>query len=169
MRAMKILLPVFAAVALSSCSMMMGPKPVQTPRYDGPLATLSETGLQDSRTEVDMFVATEIDGHEVRTSMDRSREHNAGQGMAIVPVYVEHAIPAGRPVAVTIRGHSYHTAPILSILNTEYDVSGTITFTPTVNRIYEIKGKLGDNYSAVWIQETATGRIMGQKIEKRGN
>ncbi|HTU00050.1 MAG TPA: hypothetical protein VMF58_18515 [Rhizomicrobium sp.] len=163
----KFLTLVAAALLLSGCAMMMGAKPPQPPRVEGPLATLSETGLQDSRTEVDMFVATGIDGHDVQTSMDRTRQFNAGMGMSIVPKYVEHAIPAGRPVAVTIMGHSYHGAPILSILNSEYEVTGTVTFTPAVNRIYEVKGTLGDKYSAVWIEESATGRVMGQKIEKR--
>jgi len=164
----RILMPAAMAVALCGCSLLMAPRREPPPRYDGPLATLSETGFQDSRTEVDMFVATQIDGHDVRTSMERTKQKNAGMGMGIVPVYVEHAIPAGRPVSVTIMGHSFHTAPILDILNSEYEVTGTVTFTPAVNRVYEIKGKLGEKYSAVWIEEGATGSVMGKKIEKRG-
>lgn len=156
-----------AALLLSACSMLRPPALPQPQRVEGPLATLSETGTQDSRTEVDMFVATQIEGHDVQTSMNRTRQFNAGMGMSIVPKYVEHAIPAGRPVTVTIMGHGFHTAPILSILNTEYEVTGQVTFTPAPNRIYEVKGKLGEDYSAVWIEETATGRVMDKKIEKR--
>jgi hypothetical protein len=156
------------AVALCGCSLMLGPRREPPPRIDGPLATLAETGFQDSRTEVDMFVATQIDGHDVQNSMDRTHQYNAGMGMNIVPKYVEHAIPAGRPVTIAIMGHSYHGAPILSILNSEYEVSGTVTFTPAVNRYYTVKGSLSKNYSAVWIEESVTGRIMVKKFEKRG-
>jgi hypothetical protein len=165
----KLLALAAASLLLCGCSLMGGGQRQARPSYDGPLATLSETGFQDSRTEVDMFVAPQVDGYDVQTSMDRTRQYNAGMGMSIIPKYVEHAIPAGRPVTITIMGHSYHGAPILSILNSEYEVTGTVTFTPAVNRVYEVKGKLGDKYSAVWIEESATGRVMGQKIEKRGH
>jgi len=148
---------------------MRGREPQPEPEFDGPLSTLEETGFQDSRTEVDMFVVTQIDGIAVQNSMDSTRQQNAGMGIGIVPVYVEHALPASRPVAVTIMGHSYHGAPIMSLLNSEYEVRGTVSFTPSPNRIYEVKGKLGRNYSAVWIEETATGKIMGRKIEVRGS
>ena len=69
------------------------------------------------------------------------------------------------PITVTIMGHSYHGAPILSMLNSEYEVSGTVNFTPALNRIYEVRGTLAADYSAVWIEEAATGRVMGKKIE----
>ena len=167
MRLIRILAPAAIAVALCGCSLLGGPRPQPEPDYDGPVATLTETGFQDSRTEVDMFVVTEIDGNPVQNSMDSTRQRNEGMGIGIIPDYVEHALPASRPVRVTIMGHSYHGAPILSMLNSEQEVSGTVTFTPAPNRIYEVKGTLGKNYSAVWIEENATGRVIGKKIELR--
>jgi hypothetical protein len=164
----KFLAPVAIAILLCGCSLMRGPRHEQQD-YAGPLATITETGFQDSRTEVDFFVVKQVDGDDVGTSLDRTRRATEGMGLSVVPAYVEHAVPAGRTVTFTIMGRSFHAAPILSMLNSEYEVSGTVTFTPAVNRVYEVKGTLSKNYSAVWIEEAATGRIVGKKIEKRGN
>jgi hypothetical protein len=46
-------------------------------------------------------------------------------------------------------------------------VSGTVTFAATPDQTYVVKGQLGPDYSAVWI-ETSAGEIVGTKIEKRG-
>ena len=166
----RFLAPAAMALALCGCSLLSGPRhqQQQQERYDGPTATINETGHQDSRTEVDFFVVKQVDGNDVGTSLDRTARAMAGMGMSIVPVYVEHVLPAGRPVTVAIMGRSYHAAPILSILNSEYEVSGTVTFTPALNRVYEVKGTLGEKYSAVWIEEAASGRVMGKKIELHG-
>jgi hypothetical protein len=153
--------PAAMAALLYGCGSMSSPQPQ---RVEGPSATISETGIQNGRTEVDMFVVTQVDGNDVRTSMDSTRAQNSGMGIGIVPVYVDHTVPA-RPITVTIMGHSYHGAPILSMLNPEYEVSGTVNFAPAPNLFYEVKGTLSAHYSAVWIEEAATGRIMGKKIE----
>jgi len=161
MKPMRFLLPAAMAALLYGCGSMRAPQPE---RVEGPSATISDTGIQNGRTEVDMFVVTRVNGNDVRTSMDSTRAQNYGMGLSVVPAYVEHTVPA-QPITVTIMGHSYHGAPILSMLNSEYEVSGTVNFTPALNRIYEVRGTLSAHYSAVWVEEAASGRIMGKKIE----
>jgi hypothetical protein len=43
-----------------------------------------------------------------------------------------------------------------------------VTFTPEKHRTYVVKGELGENYSAVWIEEELEGggsRMVGDRIE----
>lgn len=80
----------------------------------------------------------------------------------------------GRSVAAeastfTIVGRTHYAAPILELLNKTYEISGETKFAPEPNGYYMVKGVLGDNYSAVWIEEISTGAVVGQKIEVKGS
>ena len=40
---------------------------------------------------------------------------------------------------------------------------------PSQDVTYVVKGQLGDDYSAVWIEDEKTGSIVGSKIEIKGS
>ncbi len=85
----------------------------------------------------------------------------------MTPALVERNVPA-KPSTFKIVGRTEYAAPILALTNTVYRVAGTVTFTPEVYKHYVVRGTLGENYSAVWIEEEATNRQVGEKIELRG-
>jgi hypothetical protein len=44
-----------------------------------------------------------------------------------------------------------------------------VTFTPERYKRYVVRGELGEDYSAVWIEEDETKTLIGEKIESRGS
>ncbi|MBP0599357.1 hypothetical protein J8I26_14655 [Herbaspirillum sp. LeCh32-8] len=55
------------------------------------------------------------------------------------------------------------------MVSTVYNVKGTVSFTPEAGKIYLVRGKLSEAYSAVWIEEKQSKTVMGEKIEVQGS
>jgi len=49
-----------------------------------------------------------------------------------------------------------------------YQIKGVVEFTPKADTRYVVRGELGENYSAIWIEETASQQLVGQKVEVQG-
>ncbi|MBV9993455.1 MAG: hypothetical protein JOZ72_19440 [Alphaproteobacteria bacterium] len=162
---MKFPAPALAAVLLCGCSSSEEFNPDD---FGGPIATIADSGIQTSRSEVDFFFVSQVGGKEVTTSIDRTAQNNAGMGFSVRPVFAEHRVPA-EPVTVAIVGRTYYGAPVLSLANTVYEVKGKVKFTPLPNRVYRVAGALTPDYSAVWIEEEATGKPVTRKIEVHGS
>ena len=79
-----------------------------------------------------------------------------------------HEVPA-KPISITLVARTEYAAPILALANSVYEVKGTIEITPGPKKQYFVRGTLGEDYSAVWLEEAYTGVQIGQKIEVRGN
>lgn len=76
-------------------------------------------------------------------------------------------VPA-QPASFTIVGRTHYAAPILEMINRVYEVSGEINFSPLPDRSYTVKGVLGHDYSAVWIEDDK-GTVVAKKIEVQGS
>ena len=161
----KFLAPALAAVLLCGCSTGQEFNPDD---FGGPIATIADSGVQKSRSEVDFFFVSQVGGKDVTTSIDRTAESNAGMGFSVRPVLAEHRVSA-EPITLTIVGRTYYGAPVLSLANTVYEVKGKVKFTPLPNRVYQVAGTLTPDYSAVWIEEEASGRPVTRKIEIHGS
>jgi hypothetical protein len=152
------------ALVLSACA----GNPV--PEDDGgPLATVADTADRGDSRGVDFFFVEKIDGRKIPTSLAATARANEGMGFAMRPVLLDHAVPAGTPVTVTITGRTHYGAPILELTNTIYQVSGDVTFTPVVNHVYDVKGFLREDRSAVWIVDNVTGAVVGKKVQIKGS
>lgn len=116
---------------------------------------------------VDFFVLRKVDGKEVLNSATYSHDLNYGRGPGLEPTFLDHQIPSGRPIRCTIEGRTHTGAPIGALFVKSYEVAGDVFFTPEEDHIYAVKGVLGRDYSAVWIEDTSTQQIVGEKIEKR--
>jgi hypothetical protein len=67
-----------------------------------------------------------------------------------------------------IIGCTHYAAPILAMAGTSYYVDGDVTFTPVAGATYIVKGSLGPDYSAVWIEDKDSGRQVGNKFLIKG-
>lgn len=135
--------------------------------YSGPVARVNDTSTPRSGTSIDFFYLAEVNGRRIPDSVTNTRQANYGRGFSMTPRVIDREIPA-EPSTVRIVGRTEHAAPILALMNKVYQVSGEMQFTPEPNQYYLVKGVLGDDYSAVWI-ENASGAVVGQKIEVRGS
>ncbi|MDD5365244.1 MAG: hypothetical protein PHR30_07885, partial [Gallionellaceae bacterium] len=57
----------------------------------------------------------------------------------------------------------------VSLTNAIYQVTGDVSFTPDADKTYYVKGELGDNYSAVWLEDSDTHVVIDKKIELNGS
>jgi hypothetical protein len=164
-RMKKLFLCAFMAVSLAGCASF---SPSVPPDYSGPLATVQDTVKAYSDSKADFFYVSHVDGRKIESSWVITRSKNYGNGMSMKPFVIQNQIPA-RPTVLNIVGKTEYAAPILSIVNTVYEVTGTVEFTPEPNKVYVVRGDLGENYSAVWLEEETTHQVVGKKIEVNGS
>lgn len=86
----------------------------------------------------------------------------------MTPEIIERRI-AISPTVLTIVGRTEYAAPILAFTNDVYEVKGDISFTPEENKTYSVYGELGENYSAVWLEDESNHTVVGNKIEIHGS
>lgn len=154
------------SLAVSGCSTFAPSIPAG---YAGPKAQLSDSVRTHSHSKADFFVAEQIDEARIVDSLVETRHQNHGRGMSMTPAVLERALMADRQVKVHIKGRTHYAAPILAMTGTVFQVKGVVEFVPAANARYVVRGELGDDYSAVWIEDAATQSVVGQKIEAKGS
>lgn len=160
---LKIAVAALAALLVAGCTTNPVPE-----GYTGPTANVADSYTQRGGTGVDFFFLAKVDGHAVYESLTATAVANSGNGFAMTPSVVERPIPA-KPSTVTIKGRTHYAAPILELANTVYEISGDVAFNPLPNHSYVVKGVLEEAHSAVWIEDKATGQVVGNKIEVEGS
>ena len=115
-----------------------------------------------------MFYAEAINGQVIESSRNSTDKASAGQGRNLSVKNIERKIPI-QPLKVSIVGRTIYAAPIDVLIRSVYEVKGDIEFTPEENKIYTVRGVLGEKYSAVWIEEGADKKVVGEKIEINGS
>lgn len=132
--------------------------------YHGPLAHISDSTATSESNGLDFFVLESVDGRMIDDSISETIAANQGRGSVMDPVVIGRDVPA-RPARFGVRGLTHYAAPILSLTNTVYQITGEIRFTPAPGGHYVVKGKLGADYVGVWIEDADTGQVMGNKVE----
>jgi hypothetical protein len=156
------LLFVLALIFINGCASYGPPAPIE---FNGPTTRLKETVMPYDSSKADFFILESIDDQRVENSARKTHMKNSGKGLNVMsPAMMEQVIPI-KYASFKIRGRTEYSAPIQALTNPVYDVSGNISFTPEIDKVYVIKGDLGKNYSAVWIEEESTHKIIGEKIE----
>lgn len=151
------------ALLLAACAT----KPVPD-GYSGPVAHVRDSMTPRSGTSADFFYMSDINGRRIDNSVTATERANYGRGMRMDPVVMGRDIPA-EPSTFRIVGRTHHAAPILALMNKVYEVAGETKFAPDPGHAYIVKGVLGDSYSAVWVEDIATGAQIGDKIEIKGS
>jgi len=135
--------------------------------YSGGLAHVTDTVTRRSDISHDFFYLAKINGFAIPESLSTT-EGNRAPGAAQSPAVVARDIPA-QAATFTLIAHTHYTASIYALSNPVYDVTGDVTFTPLANHNYVVKGVLGPDYSAVWVEDKETGQVAGQKLEVKGS
>lgn len=165
-------IPTFAiaiavAVALTGCATTYLPS--IPANYTGPQAQLQDSATTHSNSKADFFVVEEIDGAKINNSLHETFRRNQGKGMLMTPAFVSWPLIADKPLKLLVKGRTHFAAPILALAGTVYQVQGTVEFTPKADGKYVVRGKFGDEYSVVWIEDAATAQPVGNKVEVKGS
>jgi hypothetical protein len=158
------------AILLLVCGLLAActtPGPVPKD-YTGPLAHVKDTHLAHSEKKADFFVLWKVDGKDIKTSIHSTASANSGRGLHMKPVVIGRDVPA-RPSRITLLAKTHYAAPILAMGGDVYRVVGEMDFDPAPNTTYIVKGTLTEDYSAIWLEEEASGTLVGQKIEVEGS
>jgi hypothetical protein len=135
--------------------------------YGGPTAVIADSSYDYSKRKSDFFYVDAIDGTPVANARDNTARANQGRGLAQQVQGSERRVEA-KSTVFHIVGSSHYAAPILAMAGTSYYVDGDVTFTPVAGAAYVVKGSLGPDYSAVWIEDKGNGRQMGNKLIIKG-
>jgi len=154
---------VFFALLLSACATNPVPE-----GYTGPLAKIQDTFTSRSDRAADFFILDHVNGKQVDNALRATTTQNAGRGFAMDVVGYTRDVPA-MAATFSIKGRTHYAAPILELTNKVYQVKGDIAFTPEANRTYVVRGLLGPDYSAVWIEDAETKTVIGNKVEVKGD
>lgn len=153
------------AVLVAGCASIEPPVPAG---HVGPVAILKDSAKSYGSRKADLFYAAEVDGRRIEDSRSRTDKANRGAGFSMTPALVERNIPA-KAAEIKIVARTVYAAPILAMTNDVFQVEGVVTFTPEPYKTYVVVGELGESYSAVWLEEEGTRKVVGEKIEAKGS
>jgi hypothetical protein len=146
---------------LGGCVSLHSPYPEG---YEGPSAVIASSENRIDGSSVQLFYLEKVNQKLIVNSMGTSRGATQGQGFSFSSQLIESAVPTIEST-FTIVGANAHAAPIQSLFNDNFLVRGDITFTPEPHTEYIVKGVLGAEYSAVWIENKESGKVIEKKIE----
>jgi hypothetical protein len=152
---------VLIGALMASCAQPPAPQ-----KFTGPTAYLKTTETPRGENGGDFFYLTKIDGEDFYSQNTPIPKINDGTHDTKITSTVEIPVKSTR---FSVRAHTAYPAPIFGITNPVYDISGDITFTPVAGQTYALKGALEPDHSAVWIENTQTGEIVGTKVEANGS
>ena len=158
------IISLFTALFLSGCTTYYQPVP---DNYQGETSYISDSQEYVSSSRAHFFVIDRVDGNKIKESISETMQSNYGKGFSLTPSMTGRSLPAEKMI-LTIYGHTYDAAPILSLLPGNYNVKGDVVFTPVEGERYHINGYLRKEYSAVWIEHSATNKIVSKIIEEGG-
>lgn len=132
-------------------------------------ATVADTAEGGGSSGGTFFVLQAVNGQEtsdnaVRASLRAS--YMRGRDMRIVGV--RRDVPAGK-VTLKLMGTQENAAPIQSIFRAVFsggspEFSGTVEVELEPNRSYRVNGYLDNYRREVWLEDSATGKVVGSKI-----
>ena len=150
---------------LGGCATTSSPIPEG---YTDPVATIKDFCVQHSSSQTDFYYVSHVDGRAIDNSRALTIKKNRGQGLSMDPLVIERQV-AARESTFRIAARSEYAAPILTLTHAVYQVIGEVKFTPEPGRKYQVKGVLGEDYSAVWIEDEESSQVAGQKVEIKGS
>jgi hypothetical protein len=136
--------------------------------YNFSKATIKDyVGAHDSQ-KGDFFFVSKIDGKSIENLRSKTLSMNRGGGLNMTPHLVKRDVSIN-PTTYTLVGRTEYAAPILALTNPVYEVKGDIQTALEKDKIYEVRGELRGNYAAVWLEETISHKVIGNKIEIHGS
>jgi hypothetical protein len=166
MKSPRLLYAIGLSILLAGCTTF---SPSVPDKYVGPSAVIQDSTTVHGSTKADFFFVESVDDAKIMNSLRATLIANNGRGMSMKPVVLVRSVIAEKPLKLKLKARTHFAAPILAMVRAAYQVEGTIEFTPKDGAVYVVKGELGDEYSAVWLEDKATNEVIGQKIEPKGS
>jgi len=136
--------------------------------YVGATAKLADSVTSDGERCASFFVLEAYDGHDVQNALIATQRRNSGRGMAMTVEGYSRQVPT-EEATFHIMGRTHCAAPIIEVGNTVYLIEGDVKFAPQGEGQYAVKGELREDYSAVWVEDTLTGKQRGNKLLVKGS
>lgn len=149
---------IVATIVLSGCAQ----KNVMDD-YSGPVSRIASTYMRRGSHGGDYFSLSTVNGQNVTmraTTPSGNRRGDVFSSVSFVP---------SKPAVFSVVGATNYSPPIIQLANKIYRISGDISFTPADNKLYEVKGEMNDEHSAIWIEDSDSGVMVGNKIEIIGS
>jgi hypothetical protein len=153
-----------AATALLLGGCVVNPVP---DGYSGSLAHISDSITPRSDISTDFFYVAKINGFAIPDSL-WTTEGDRTPAAAKKPTVIARDVPA-EAATFTLIAHTHYVATAYAFANPVYDVTGDVSFAPAAGHDYVVKGVLGPDYSAIWIEDKQTGQVASQKLEVKGS
>jgi hypothetical protein len=138
--------------------------------YSGATAKLTDSAASDADSErcASFFFLGAYDGHDVENSFAATEQRNRGRGMSMTIEGYSRLVPA-QEATFHLKARTHCAAPILEVTHKIYIIEGDVKFAPQADGQYTIKGELGEDHSAIWVEDLATGKQRGNKLLVKGS
>ena len=144
------------ALAFSGCQSV----PVSPALDTIPHAKLTSSHNDVDNDRTDIFRVLAIDGRETIDATDLSPRS----------VEIDHSelVAAGKPAHVAVDARAFYSNAARRLFWDPMAVKGTIEFMPEADATYVMRGSLSLEVSSVWIENSATHAIVGNRISMPG-
>lgn len=131
------------------------------------VATIADSGFSETDAKAQLFMVAEVDAQSIPNASSESSRASSGAGFRLSTRLTSREVPA-RALKLKLVGTHKTGAPIQSLFGmaagTFFSVTGVVDFTPIAGGSYVVKGELKKEGSSIWIEDTATGRPVTEKV-----
>jgi hypothetical protein len=168
MRSFKLVLAT-ASLALAGCATTY----TVPEEYTGPTADLADSVMRESPGVLRAYAASKIDGNIVNNAIGASAQRSQVMGsiaFGLLEASVTRTVEA-KPMKVQLRAQHMASAFAGFALLAKHQFygvhDGVVDFDPKPGHKYQVKGAMGPEEIAVWIEDTATGERVTDKVAKK--
>ena len=168
---MRLLTLGLLALGLSACETTPS-RLLQADAGSGAVVRDSISNVQPSSG--DYFFVYRVDGYEVANALFETQTGNrvdpvlSAPSQLLDPTVVERTLQARR-TRLTLVGASTYATRDRAIASPLYTIVADLDFAPEAGQTYVVKGALAAEQSTLWLENAATGAIVGGKFLARGN
>ena len=160
-----------SALALSACGAITtngSYEPVPA-GYAGPVATLADSGVEESPTTAQIFAVVAVDGQAVSNSFFTTAEAKGKPGYDFSRSLVQRRVPV-RAMKLMLKASHNVTDAKQAMMNLVKGrpstlVEGEVDFTPRANGRYVVRGELLQSGSTVWVEDATTRQPVTAKVK----
>jgi hypothetical protein len=142
-------------LALAGCAGVALPDVATVPH-----ARLTSSHVDVDNDRTDIFRVLGIDGRDVIDATDLSVK-NVGTDHS-------HLVAAGRNAHVEVDSMAFYGNGARRLFWDSMHIQGGIDFTPAADANYVVRGTLTPAVSTVWIEDSATHQVVGNKVSAPG-
>jgi len=139
------------------------PVPPTPKPFTGPIAQLQTTASGAGMFANEYIFVANINGADFYNPPGPLVDYLAIRGKTDVNTG-SFAIPANSPGTFTLVGETAFDAPVFCLSGDDYQVSGTVTFTPVANATYIEYGRFSKAQSRLWVEDAATHAVMANLV-----